>query len=112
MLNRVFQSFATQHVHIQVLTTFYANGRLHFQWHFTVLDLAQFADRNDLIFRVVGFRANAASFGFFIVQQPERVHQRLVVRFSDLNTSNHVVASVQGRKILLRKNPMLVSAIW
>ena len=91
MLNRVQQGFATQHVNVQVLTAFHANFWFHVYRDFTVFDFTQFADRHHVIFRKTTFGAQAARFAFFAIQQPERVEQVVVCRFSNLDTSNHLM---------------------
>ncbi len=91
MLNRVQQGFATQHVNVQVLTAFDAHFRFHVHRDFTVFDFTQFAYRNHIIFRKTTFGAQAARFAFFAIQQPERVEQVVVCRFSNLDTSNHLM---------------------
>ena len=60
MLNCIFQSFAAQNVHVQVLTTFHTDFRLYVYRYFTVFDFTQFADSNDFISIETCFRNDAA----------------------------------------------------
>ena len=97
MFNRIQQSFATQNVHVQMLTAFNADFRLHVYRDFTVFDLAQIAHRNHVIFSKTGFRAQAAGFAFFAIQQPERVQQVVILISLSIISSSavHVAANVE-----------------
>ena len=91
MFYSIQKRFATQHVYVQMLTAFYTNFRFHFHRNFTVFNVTQFAHSNDFIFGITGFCTNTARFAFFAVEQPERVQQIIVCRFSNLDTRNHDV---------------------